>query len=552
MKLSSYQHLSLADSWDAIIIGSGIGGLSTAALLSIYGGQRVLVLERHYVPGGYTHVFDRHGYEWDVGLHYIGELQSEESVLRRTFDKITDGQLEWAAMPDVYDRAVIGHRTYDFVTGVERFRLRMKGYFPQDSEAIDGYIAAVQAAQKAVQPYFMEKAIPNPIAFLIGGFLRTPFLRWANRTTADVLRSLTDNQELLGVLAAQWGNYGLPPEQSSFGVHAIVASHYLEGASYPVGGASRIAETIAPVIERGGGKIVVNAEVSEILLERNRAVGVRMADGREIRAGTIISDTGAPSTFGSLLRESPGPLEKVRAKLRRIPPSAAHLCLYVGVKESAAQLGISATNLWIHPTSDHDANAEATRADPNGPFGSLFISFPSAKDPDFERRHPDRCTVEVITPVPYIWFERWQEARWKRRGDDYEALKLELAARLQRELEHYVPTLAGKIDYAELSTPLSTRHFMNHRQGEMYGLSATPERFRLRCLTPRTPIRNLYLTGQDVVTLGVAGALIGGVVTASALLRRNLMSTLAKSVTKRTPTHSEEEFRSQELQEFRS
>ena len=142
-------------------------------------------------PGGYTHVFDRHGYEWDVGLHYIGELQSEESVLRRTFDKITDGQLEWAAMPDVYDRAVIGNRTYDFVSGVERFRARMKGYFPQESDAIDGYIAAVQAAQKAVQPYFIEKAIPVPIAFLIGGFLRAPFLRWANRTTAEVLRRLT-------------------------------------------------------------------------------------------------------------------------------------------------------------------------------------------------------------------------------------------------------------------------------------------------------------------------------------------------------------------------
>jgi phytoene dehydrogenase-like protein len=83
-----------------------------------------------------------------------------------------------------------------------------------------------------------------------------------------------------------------------------------------------------------------------------------------------------------------------------------------------------------------------------------------------------------------------------------------------------------------LSTPLSTRHFMNHRRGETYGLSATPERFRLRCLTPRTPIRNLYLTGQDVVTLGVAGALMGGVVTASALLRRNLMSTLAKAAPK--------------------
>jgi len=534
MKFSSYRDLSLADSWDAIVIGSGIGGLSTAALLSAYGGKRVLVLERHYVPGGYTHVFHRHGYEWDVGLHYIGEVQNEDSTLRRAFDKITDGRLEWAAMPDVYDRAVIGNRTYDFVSGVERFRARMKAYFPDDSAAIDGYIAAVQAAHKAIDPYFMEKAIPAPIAYLIGGFLRAPFLRWANRTTADVLRGLTQNKELIGVLAAQWGDYGLPPQQSSFGVHAIVANHYFEGASYPVGGASRIAETVAPVIERAGGKIVVNAEVCEILVQGKRTVGVRMADGREIRAGAIISDAGAPGTFEGLLRESPRWLEKVRANLCRVGPSTAHLCLYVGVKESAANLGISGTNLWIHPTPDHDANTERIKTDPNAPFSSLYISFPSAKDPDFERRHPDRCTVEVVTLIPYNWFERWQETRLKRRGEEYEALKLELAARLQRELEYRVPALAGKIDYAELSTPLSTRHFMNHRRGETYGLAATPERFRLRCLTPRTPIRNLYLTGQDVVTLGVAGALLGGVVTASAVLRRNLLSTLAKPASKRT------------------
>ncbi len=533
MKFSSYQHLSLADSWDVIVIGSGIGGLAAAALLSIYGRKRVLVLERHYVAGGYTHVFQRHGYEWDVGLHYIGEVQQEDSVLRRAFDAITDNQLEWAPMPDVYDRVRIGNRTYDFVSGIERFRARMKGYFPEDSAAVDGYIAAVQAVQKAIDPYFMEKAIPGPIAYLIGHFLRMPFLRWANRTTADVLRSLTKNEELIGVLAAQWGDYGLPPGKSSFGVHAIIAQHYFEGASYPVGGASRIAETVAPVIERTGGKIVVNAEVSAILVERNRAVGVRMADGREIRAGKIVSDTGAPSTFGDLLCESPDSLAKVRSKLSLIPPSTAHLCLYVGLQESAADLGLSGTNLWVHPTPDHDANAEKSNLDPHAPFGSLYISFPSAKDPDFGRRHPGRGTVEVVTLIPYDWFERWQETRLKQRGEDYEAFKRELAARLQSELEHHVPALAGKIDYAELSTPLSTRHFMNHRRGETYGLSATPERFQLRCLTPRTPIRNLYLTGQDVVTLGVAGALIGGVLTASALLHRNLISTLAKSAPKK-------------------
>src|SRR5260370_8251099 len=170
-------------------------------------------------------------------------------------------------------------------------------------------------------------------------------------------------------------------------------------------------------------------------------------------------------------------------------------------------------------------------------FASLYISFPSAKDPDFERRHPGRATVEVVALVPYNWFERWQDTGWKRRGQDYETLKQELSVRLQLELEHHVPALSGKIDYAELSTPLSTRHFMNYQRGESYGLSGTPERFRLRCLTPRTPIRNLYLTGQDVVSLGVTGALLSGFVTASAVLPRNLLSTLSHSPPTHTPPH---------------
>lgn len=158
----------------------------------------------------------------------------------------------------------------------------------------------------------------------------------------------------------------------------------------------------------------------------------------------------------------------------------------------------------------------------------MYISFPSAKDPAFDDRHPGRATLEAIVFVPYDWFARWEDSRWKRRGADYDAFKQTLAARIQAELERHVPAVAGKIDHAELSTPLTTRHFMNYQRGEAYGLAATPERFRLRSLRPQTSIKNLYLTGQDVASLGVAGALFGGVMTASAILSRNLMSTVTK------------------------
>ncbi len=104
----SYKKQPPEGDYDAIIIGSGVGGLATAALLAKHGGKRVLVLERHYMPGGFTHVFRRRGYEWDVGVHYIGGVGDRRSATRRLFDHITDGSLEWAPMGEVYDRIILG------------------------------------------------------------------------------------------------------------------------------------------------------------------------------------------------------------------------------------------------------------------------------------------------------------------------------------------------------------------------------------------------------------------------------------------------------------
>lgn len=520
----SYKQQTLDDRWDAIVIGSGIGGLTAAALLAKHAARKVLVLERHYTPGGYTHSFNRPGYSWDVGVHYIGDVNDRSSGVRAAFDHLTDGQLEWAPMADVYDRVLMGGRTFDFPSGLERLRQCWREYFPSEAGAIDNYLAAVVSAQKASGLYFAEKAVPRPISRLAGSFMRAPFLRWASRSTLDVLRGFTSNEELIGVLTAQWGDYGLPPARSSFGIHAIVAAHYFNGASYPVGGAARIAETITPAIEGAGGKVVVSADVQEIVIENGRATGVRMADGRTLGANLIISDTGARNTFQRLVKQP----QAIVKDLDRVPPSSAHLSLYIGLKQSARELGLVGTNLWICASPNHDENYRRFLNDPSVPFPVVYVSFPSAKDPDFERRHPGRSTLEGIVFAPFEWFARWQDSRWKKRGEDYDGFKRTFADRIRREVEQHVPAIAGKIDYAELSTPLTTRHFMNYERGEAYGLAATPERFRLRSLTPHTSIRNLYLTGQDVTSLGVAGALFGGVVTASAVLGRNLMSIVTK------------------------
>ncbi len=522
------QHPGLAETWDAIVIGSGIGGLSVAATLSKLAGQRVLVLERHYTAGGFTHTFRRPGYEWDVGIHYIGDVSHPKAVGRRLFDFLTDGELEWADMGEVYDRIILGDNAYDFVKGRENFRAKMYEYFPDDKAAIDEYLDKVLATAKKASLFFAEKAVPPIVSTLFGGAMRRPGLREANRTTREVLEEITQNQELIGVLTGQFGDYGLVPAESSFFMHAMLVSHYLRGAGYPVGGASRIAATILPVIERAGGEVVTNAEVREIVIEKGKAVGVRLEDGRELRAPTVISNAGVLNTFEHLLPSDVASEAGFSSRAREVGNSIAHLSLYIGLKGTTEELQLEKTNLWIYRDHDHEKNFAEFRRDINAPLPVVYLSFPSAKDPDFQRRFPGRSTIEAITLGPYEPFRRWADTSWKKRGSEYEELKQSLSDRLLETLYAHVPTARGRIEIAELSTPLTTSNFAAHPDGAIYGLAHSPTRFQARWLRPRTPIKGLYLTGADVVSAGLMGALMGGMSCSSAVLKGNVLGQVLK------------------------
>ncbi len=520
-----YEKHSQFEGYDAIVIGSGIGGLTTAALLSRYGDMRVLVLERHYTAGGFTHTFTRSGYEWDVGVHYIGQVLEPQSTMSRLFRAITDGAIQWASLGDVYDRAVIGEEVFDFVAGKERLRAALHHAFPSQKDAIDGYFQAVEEAAKSSQMYFAAKAVPRMVERVLGRFAQG-FLTYADRTTYDVLASLGASPMLIALLTTQYGDYGLPPRQSSFVMQAMLAQHYFEGAAYPVGGSSVMAAGATDVIEAGGGAVVIRAEVKEILLREGKAVGVRLTNGHEIYAPKIISDAGFATTFTRLVPREVAARIGALDVIHRVGMSMAHMCLYVGLRGSSEELRLPKFNYWIYPNEQHDENLRRFLADPDAPFPLLFISFPSARDPSFESRYPGRSTIEVITAANWEWFRPWEDTRWKRRGPTYEEFKARMTERMLSILYDIVPQVRGKVEIAELSTPLSTVEFTAHPQGAIYGLAHTPARFREPLLRPATPIPNLYLTGSDVVTAGVGGAMAGGLLTASTILRRNLLRLL--------------------------
>ena len=477
-------------------------------------GKKVLLLEKHYVPGGFTHIFKRKEYEWDVGIHYVGDVHKEFTFISILFAYITEHKLKWQEMDEVYDRIVLGDKSYDFKAGKENFIEMLYERFPVEEAAIDEYIKTVYAATGTNRKFFQERALPSILSKLIGGRLTKKYYEWSDKTTSEVLDGITDNKELKGVLAGQYGDHGMPPGESSFAIQSVVNKHYWKGGAFPVGGCQRIAETIIPVIEKAGGAVAVRAGVEKIIVEKGKATGVLMEDGSIVKAPMIVSGAGYLNTFGRLLDKDVQDAIGFKPE-KGVPPSVSHVCLYIGLKHDLRELGIGSTNYWVYPHNDHDRGVKEYMADPSKPFPVTYISFPSLKDPEWDERYPGKSTIEMITLAPYEWFAKWEDERWKHRGEEYEAYKEEYSQRLLKELYKQFPQLEGKIDYYELSTPLSTKHFVNYEHGEIYGLDHSPARFRMKELRPKTPIKNLYLTGQDIVTVGIGGALMSGLLTAA-------------------------------------
>ena len=498
---------------DHIIIGSGVGGLTCANILA-KAGRKVLVLEQHTVAGGLSHTFERKGgFVWDVGLHYVGQMQSKGSILRTLFDYVTDGKLQWASMGDIYDRICIGGKEYFFSRPPEKLIADLKIKFPEEAQAIDAYFDLIRKTTGSAKLFFIEKAFPPLLSKLIGNFFRSPFLKIASKTTSEICSSLTQNPELRAVLCSQFGNYGLAPQESSFGMHAVVVNHYMEGGFYPVGGSGQIAKFMVEALGKKGGRVRTKAKVSKIRLEKGRVAGVEIG-GFFIPCKSVISNVGAQQTFSQLV--SP---HSLNPKLVSIPPSMAHFGLYLGFDASAQELQLPLYNTWYYSDSNLDEIARESHASATTPLRFAYFSFPSAKDPLAANILPNKATLEGIGMANYAWFKPFESQARHKRGNSYAELKANFQSKMLEKIEQLWPQTKGHIAVCEVSTPLSTKYYMNNAQGEMYGLAHSPDRFKIKELRPQTKIKGLTLTGQDVMTGGIGSALMSGLLAAASILK---------------------------------
>lgn len=501
--------------WDAIVIGSGIGGLAAAAALAS-DGQRVLVLERHGQLGGLTQTFERNGYRFNVGVHYIGgagESDGKPGPVKKILDTLTPNGVPMASMGPVYDRVHFPGLTVDFEHPTARLVAALKARFPTEAAGIDRYFDSMRAAQKALEAVFAAHSMPQIVARGLMWWKDEEIQRWVGRTLQQVIGECVADPRLQAVLAAQWGAHGGRPSQASFALHAVVMSSYLDGAWYPVGGSGVFAEALAQPVRAADGELRTGAEVTAIRVSGDRVQGVTLASGEKIDARCVVSDAGLRNTLRLL------PSDEVdydwAADALRIESSVGYVGLYIGLEGDIAANGASSANDWIHETWNVDRLWRNPLIEPDAP--QLFVSFPSLKDPQHVPGDRQRHTCEIVALVDPDAFKAW-EHEGMRRGDPRDPGYLEAKEKIEQNMlaqfaRHY-PQLAPMVRYVASSTPISVATYTSAEHGAMYGLATTPERFLSDALRPHTPVGGLFLAGQDACCPGVTGALLGGLMAA--------------------------------------
>jgi len=523
--------------YDVIVIGSGIGALTTAGLLAGVAGAGGRVLEKHSTPGGLTHSFRRMGASWDVGLHYVGDMEPG-SRPRQIFDYLTGGALTWNRMPSGYDRFVLpGHGlTVTIPSSMAHYRDLLTKLFPREKKAIRRYCQDVKRAYSWMSLRYMADMVPPLASPAIHLALRLRTGCALERTEHYMERRFRD-PALRALLTTHWGDYGVEPTRSAFVAHAMIVCHYMDGAWFPRGGSGQIARMIEERIRANGGEIRLCQDVDDILIDNGRAVGVRVTDRRSVpvsyeeRAPIVISGVGARETYTRLLPTT-GPVGALTARVRehvaRLGHGGSAVTVYLTLDHYPA--GVDGSNVWVNTSQGPDDLEQMTEDLCQGRPQSAFISFPGIKAGD---RH---ATVEIASFAQSEAFDRWSGTRPGMRGEDYEHLKSAMARGLIDLADTAIPGLKDAVRSVEVATPLTIEHFTSHEGGCFYGLPLTPERFATGLACPSTPIDGLYMTGQDAGMPGIVGAAMAGLSAACKALGPAAYPRIMRALRDQVPT----------------
>ena len=467
------------ESYDAVVVGAGVGGLVTAALLARHG-RKVLVLDQHTAPGGNATVFRRTDYEFDVGIHYLGGCHPDGTI-PRVLRACGVHDVEFEEMdPDGYDTLVFPDFEFKIPKRLDRFQQRLCDLFPEETRGIRRYAKLLAQTQRLLDT---ASSVPRVMAAIPRCLL---LFRSIGMTFGQFLDTCTDNRKLRAILTGQCGDYGMPPSEVSVLVPAAVAMHYLQGAYFPKGGGQVISDRLAEAIEDRGGKILLMARVRRILVEKGCVRGVEFESKHvgchRVRAPVVVSNADLKHTMGKLV----GPEHMDETALRRLESfemSLATGVLYAGIRGDLGAEGHPRTNYWIHPRYDLEELFAATRRGQFHPEPFVYVSIASLKDPSNKKLSPEGVTnlqlMSLAPSQPQSWGVTEEEFATGeyRKNAIYHQRKAEYARRLLAIANRVFPSIDRRILFQEVATPLTHRRFTRRKR--------------------RYAVRNCHLAGAD-------------------------------------------------------
>lgn len=466
--------------YDVIIIGSGLGGLECGYILARHG-RRVLLLEQGAQAGGCLQSYRRGKLAFDTGFHYVGGLDEGQS-LHAAFGYLGLLNLPWHRLDaDGFDRVTIGERTFAFAEGYDAFARRLAEEFPSGRTALRCYADLLK--RSSMQQFAALDPHVNEFPAFSSKLMETGAWQYLKENIPDPL--------LINVLSGTSLKMELRKESLPLFTFLHGNSSFIESSWRLKGDGSLIINALAEGIRRQGGEIVCKAKVQELVEKNGKLAYAVCSDGEKYEGDWFISDI-HPAQTCQLVRQGNLMKPAYRNRIHHLENTFGMFTVSLRVRPRC--LRYFNYNQYIYRQSDvwdiHQSNACV---------GGLLVS---CRVPEDGSEYTQQ--VDLLTPMSWEQCKCWNYTQVGRRDGEYKAMKKRMADECIELAEHFLPGLSEQ-SRSYVSTPLTWRDYTLTPEGSAYGLRKDFRDPLLTMLSPRTPISNLLLTGQNLMLHGVHG-----------------------------------------------